>query len=276
MVVVAFWSRIAVNCRDGRVSAALEKWGKHIIEISKTHEPRTGRCCRRVREAMARNSRFATFRSGFTQYNDQRIFLTAISKSCPEFWAQLRSSVLPKFPSNITARSLQKGLKDPAFSGMRPCYEVWSKKYGVTDCIWLQRVALRTLRMWKQFPHLNSFEMGAVGEFSPDFVVRFDPLLETEERFMRRTQIAFRSAVRGISASGRDKAPLPLNSDHAEWLVLHQFCGLSPSQIAQKKGIEQPNNDLDFSWISKGIRQAAKRLGVSLRKLPPGRKPSQR
>jgi hypothetical protein len=220
--------------------------------------------------AVMSSNRLGEFRSRFTTHADQNAFLSTISRVYPKFWQDLRDTVLPNLPANISMHSIRRGYRDPALSPIRPSFAAWTQSFNIESVSWLQKVALRTLRAWTNHPAMRGFDPGATAEWTGEPVqFSWDPSLESAPAFLKRV----REQVKTVADSRTDKSPDPLNRRHAEWLILYQFAGLSPRQIQQRDaGMGRfAGTPEDASVIRKGYKAVADRLGIPLRKPNRGR-----
>jgi hypothetical protein len=223
--------------------------------------------------------RFGGFRSGFSDYADRIDFLNATLRVCPQFFESLRETVLPLFPTRIPYGAIRGGdYHRSALAAIHEAFEVWITRFSIPSVTWLHRVALETLRQWKAQPELKGFAFNASAEFTREDRFEFvrDRDLETLSDFLKRVDAEIRATYE--EAAGAEKSPHSLNTEHAEWLALFQFAGLSPARIQRYEAdrkhprgrIARPSDnrghDTDASIIRKGYTQAAEQLRIPLRK----------
>jgi len=196
------------------------------------------------------------------KYDDQCRFLKVVSRVCPEFWVVLRATVLPHFPEVISIRSIRRGYMDPAFTPIQPSFRAWLDRFNIESDTWLQRIALRTLRAWKEHPGVRGFEPGVARANTENTKVQFtfDVLTESKTTVIKR----FNAVVADSYKQAR-----PFNEVHAEYLALFQFAGLSPRRIAA--WLKEHGRHSGTEAIQKGYQAAAERLSITLRNPRRGR-----
>lgn len=106
-------------------------------------------------------------------------------------------------------------------------------------------------------PNLKSFDPGIAMEFTEPIHFIWDRQTESKADFFKR--------VNRVSGTRR-----LLNKEHAQWLALYQFAGLSPADI-RKRFAPNKGTDEDPSVILRGCETAADRLGIPLRQGRRGR-----
>ena len=201
---------------------------------------------------------------------DRQVFLKAAKEEVPEFLDGLRKSISPElyfYLADVTDRQMRAWRKDPVFDPIRQPFETWIQRFNVKGS-WLQVAALKTLRYWalgvRYGRALAEFAPGCAAEWC-DGLVTFetDLAFESKRVALARLKQQIAEAERGLPES-RHRV---LSSEHARWLVLHLFLGLLPAEIQRRSGRKGD----DASTILKGIKGAAKRLGIPLGALARGR-----
>ncbi len=190
------------------------------------------------------------------KYLDQCRFLEIASTTYPEFLDELRRTVLPYFPADVSARSIRKGWKDPVFAPIEQPFRAWLQRFHVERAAWLHTAALTTMQAWRDHPNIRGFVYRAVADWPGDTGVRFDfdPLMESRDAVTRRFNAQVAEAY---------KQPHPFNDTHAQCLALYQFAELSPDKIS--RWMKDRNIHLQPDAIQKGYRVMAKRLSIPLR-----------
>jgi hypothetical protein len=221
--------------------------------------------------------RAAEVKSERSVYRDHNIFLKAIPQA-PEFLRSLRKTVLPHFPDNVSAQTIRRGYMAPDLAAIQEPFRAWIEGFNIQSVGWLHAAALRTLRMWSDYPTMQGFDPGAASEWITEVEFPpFSPKLETKQAYRKRVE-----QILDATDSDDEKCTVVLNESHAVWLALHQFARLSAQQIQQWElsrgraiGVVRAKANVrdipDVSVIRKGYKAAADRLGIILRKSKPGR-----
>jgi len=218
----------------------------------------------------------------------RELLLRTICKLCPEFSGKLLSDVFPIYQRQAeqgetlddilwhTApyRLLKKGELKRALSR-------WAKQFNASDAEWLLDVALRTLfrwngvrefkeeRSWAHPGKVLSFTTASIGQhFKFDFMGWETQLYSwgyycnlAREHFEKRLVQYRKETVKVAKAAGLVPAQSKYAECNFEWFALHQFMGLSQSQIVSRIATSDMDATADESTVRKGIQAVVKLTG---------------
>ncbi|HAI20687.1 MAG TPA: hypothetical protein DCM14_02090 [Clostridiales bacterium UBA8153] len=219
-------------------------------------------------------------------------FLHAVERLCPEVLKSLRDEVRESLESLEDEDLLSFWRSEDRYPD-ELILEAWAERFNI-NVPWILGVANDTLEVW--WKHPDTMEplqwMWWLGPGYPRACAWLElrtapftfggeawlPIKERRQVFVERTRAAFErelgAYVEGIGRlaqdAGLEKTPEKRKLVHFDWLVHYQVQGWSMRKIADHYSGE---GVLSEDTIAKGVRQAAKLVGLKLRPPRKGGRP---